>query len=394
MQVISSDKYTYGVGLAQRKENMSIEAMSGASAVGVATTINTGPIAPSFGGEFSGGIKGPTSFGVAPDLGGTHMTGFDDAAFFETFAMPSPLLNSPEGGKFIQDISPFENTKVIWQAPSGKSLEEPFTKIMSSADLKLSDRVIQEINEIPDPIYQLSDIPNTTILSEPEVKLPLIDSRIESFIQETSLEPEVEIGKAIPIQTQQEEIIADAKQAVKVEEALMAVGKTKEEAHAIALRVFEETESKRGLAPTLKKEKLDITEDKIEPSEFHFEHDTNADEARKNAATSAVENAVKEVADGEKKNLTGHDVAEHMPHPQPKVNSEIAKREDGSYYSLIKQLEVAGEISSTSEAQGAIQRLIDENHAVRTAKVLTSQKATEQEVNKVLSGKGIVIFQK
>lgn len=377
---------------------MSIEAMSGGSAVGIATTINTGPAISSL------------SLGTAPDIGGTDMPGFDSNALFETFEMPTPSLEFPEVGKRI-NISPFKDTRVLWQAQTDlitkpaylqtdKALQTSIN-VMPTDDIKISDRVIQQINEIPDPIFQLLDIPDATILSEPEIKLspvqeesaPNLNSEIENFVQEIFLDPETQIGKAIPIQEQQTEVIADAQQAVKVEEALMSVGRTKEEAHEVALRIFKETESKKGLMPELKAEKLDIRDNKTKTPELYFEHDTKADEARKKAATSAIETVSKEIADGEKKAATGHDIVKHMPNPEPQeVKSEIAKDRDGSYENLIAELEAIREISSTAEAADVIDGIISDNHAVRATNVLKTQKATEGEIIKVLKTGG-VIFQ-
>lgn len=481
---------------------MSVEAPTMSVGPTIATAINTGPVTPSFGGEFSAGIRGPQSFGATQDVGGTHLPGFNNAALFETFEM-APPLESSVGGKAMHDVSPFQNTQVLWSAPSGPKVESSILE-NSVSDLKsetiplilsrdtmsspvnppisqeivsqilneekqqiiepptdntpiaqadivtenilqinenkvevqtIKPRIIEQLNDVVSEIQENivvepESIVNPHILSK-DVSIPQHDetvqqdkelsaetvrepeSAVEEFIATVSTtEPEAKTDEVtMPTEITQQEIVADAKQAIKVEEALVATGATKEEAHEEALKAFQKTEEKKGLVSTSVKEKpqqtnnqklpledakeLNAQKNKIKPKESYFEHDTKADEARKKIAASAVERVAKEIADGKKEGdtVTGYDIVEHMPKPQPDVvKSEIAKDKDGSYESFVGQLGATGVVSSTEEAEKIVEQLIKENHAVRVTNILKASKATEGEIKKVL--RSAVIFDK
>jgi len=87
-----------------------------------------------------------------------------------------------------------------------------------------------------------------------------------------------------------------------------------------------------------------------------------ADETRKSEANKAIDSIVQKVSVGKLEKVTGQDIAENMPNPQPKeVKSEIAKDKDkdGSYENLLKQLETAGEIYSPAQAKDIFENLVN-----------------------------------
>lgn len=409
---------------------MSVEAMSGGSAVGAATAISTGPAISSFGGEFS--------VGATPSVGGAHISGFDNVAFSETFQMAAPLASSFAADKVSPNVSPFENTQVMWQTPVPETAAIDFdAELTQIHEINLApeinfDSVLSQIqetkatptSEISIPEIQLNSqdeaistldlqannlgeeiINNDSVVNNIPLESPVIaiepasdiKMKANSFIQEmpdvelTSPEiaQDLKLGADQQIATTtvtQQEVIADAIQAVKVEKALIAIGNSQKDAHKIALKTFTQTQER-------KERKTQSRTPPIEKRKAVFEHDTKADEARRNAATIAIEDIGKEVSDGENKIVTGHDLAERMPNPQPQdIKSEIVKKQDdGSYESLIKQLETTGEIYSAEEAEKIVEKSIFENHAVKSTDSQTSHAATTAEVQKVL--KGGIIFE-
>ena len=192
------------------------------------------------------------------------------------------------------------------------------------------------------------------------------------------------------------------KVAAQIQEILVEMGTSPQEAQQTVARVLMETEKKKGLTLALRKdvleqtEKLDVVSERHETKpESYFEHDKKADEARKKAALNAIETVVQEVGNGQKQKVTGKDLSEKMPSFKPEVMSEIAKNKDGSYESLISQLQSIGVVRSEEEAKIIIEDLIMKNHGVRKG---SRDEATEQEVEKVLNGKAlgekeIVIYQ-
>lgn len=357
---------------------MSVETMSTGSAIAAATEVSTSSAISSFGGEFSGGIN--------PNLGGSQISGFDNAAFSETFQMAAPLESFFATDKISPNVSPFENTQVIWQAPT--------TPTVAAIDFDAELSQIQEANLTPITNNSATEI---QLDLQPEViSIPLIehsfdiDTKANSFIQEMSntelTAPEIareiqpETGPQVsPINIVQQEITADEKQAIKVEEALILIGNKPKVAHEIALRTLTQTLGRKEIhtqPPPTDAGKRNLV----------FEHDAKADEARKKAAAIAIEEISRGIDVPENKVVTGHDLAERMPNPQPQdIKSEIVKKhDDGSYESLIKQLENTGEIYSAEEAEKIVEKLIVENHAVRSTDAQTSHAATTAEVEKVL----------
>jgi len=356
---------------------MSVEAMSAPPAIGIGTVI--GPSVSL--GEMSAGI-GSQAFGhdLGSSLGGINLPGLNS----NIFSMPeldTPTVESFD--KLVPGNLAFTHTEIVWQAQPTPN------KSVQTDNLKLSDRVIQEINEVSDivsyPEVELSQIIESSVNNLPvEAVTPFIlDSRIENLIQQAFSEPEIKIGLAIPAQTEQQEIIADAKQTLRAEDALIKTDVEPNIAHQTMLRIFKQTQEAR-----IKPQVLPEDKDPNKPPEMakiYFEHDEKTDEARKKTAMSAVESVSKDIVDEKKEIATGHDIAELMPNPEPKdLKSEIAKDRDGSYEGLIAELDVVGEISSAEEAAGILDGIINDNHAVRVTNVLKAQKATEGEVQKVL----------
>ncbi len=382
---------------------MSVEAMSAGSAVGITTSIAN---APSLGGEMSmsgsalssSGPEIASSFapisnmGSSINVGGTNEPNLN-ADIFSLSQLSTPTIESFD--KVVPGNLAFTHTEIVWQAqptpitqPSSLQADEVFeenaTKIIRTDDIKLSDRVIQEINEIPD------------LISEPEVELSPVqaetpsklDVEIQSFIQEAFLEPKIEIGKAMPIQTQQQEIIADAKQALRVKDALITTDVEPNITPQTVLRIFTQTQEMKTKSETLPKEK--DSNQPFQMAEIYFEHDVRTDTLRQKTAEEAVLKVAEQLKKGEKQNFTGNDIAEKMPgNPQPEdVKSEILKEfrtdNDGSYESAVKEIRQIGMIHSSDDARLTIKTILNNNHAVRIVPREPSHEATADEVRKVL----------
>lgn len=406
---------------------MSVEAptMSGGPAISPAIGTNG---SPSFGGEVLGhgiGAMGIDSVpGATIDSEGINNPGLNNNALFSQTTELVPSMESFD--KVVPGNLAFTHTKVLWQAPSPLNIPEVEIKqevnfpINNPTQINLDNDVFPEIPQginyptsepeiILSPIDRdiVADIsPIQTIeeeIGEIAQAEPVSDlePQVSNFIQEATDNKLISDTLTIP-EIEQREIVADAKQAIKVEEALIAVGSEEEEAHKTALKVFAETEIKKGLTSTsienkaeqaidqklaLKdEEKVDIKENKAKPPEFYFVHDTKADEARIKTAARAVAELTQEIADGKREILTGYDIVEHMPDPQPQdMKSEIAKNRDGSLKSFDEQLKATGKLSSASEAVQVINKIKEENHAVKIANIPSAQEATEKEVKKVSS---------
>jgi len=478
---------------------MSVEAMS------PGLSVSTAPAASAAAAGAVSGEMGFNSISEFSAFGGTRVAGFDQAAFSETFQMPSPTLDSfaggkfnpdasafentqaiwqaplsreiPEGGKAISDVSPFENTQILWQAPEVnietqpqdipeisdyqifKTVVEPeVTLPQAKAETVLETQKIMDISpaeEIaiePDAMTKEFSMPDEMVrqtavtkvreaikyeetiiaVKEPEniieklavetdektadldpIKNKVIDATLgsEVDIHETTTEviadskQEVLVGSTIitepnieinPAATSDEMIgenaITKVREAIKYEEVKMGTKEPENEMEKLAVETEKKPTTKTEIITEQtdekdKEEKEKPPKPNPKPPKLYFEHDTNADETRKTVGLGAIGKVSEKIADEEIVDVTGQDIAEQMPNPQPKeVKSEIAKDKDGSYESLVRQLETAGTIYSASEAKGLIEKLVNENHAVKQANSPSSQQATENEVKKVLGG--------
>jgi hypothetical protein len=378
---------------------MSAETMSPGPSVATAPAVNATSVS-SFSGEMSVG---------SPSLGGTHMPGFDSLAFQDTFEMPSPSLDSFAGGKSIPDVSAFENMRMLWQAPLSPEIPEGGKAVAGVSAFENTQTLWQtpEINndtQTPDiPESQDNQIFKNVVVSE--VSLPQTQTEI---VADFKSEPVLNMQEVISINLTEEEaitkpkiiteefampdemvrqnVITRVREAIKYEEVMMRTREPEKEINKLAVK----TEEKTAMKTEQTVEKEEVKEEKDNninhrQTKLYFEHDTNADETRKTVGLNAIEKVNEKIADEKIVEARGQDIAEQMPNPQPKeVKSEIAKDKDGSYESLIRQLETAGTIYSTSEAKSLIEKSVNENHAVKISSVLSSQEATENEVKKVL----------
>ncbi len=279
---------------------------------------------------------GPEISSVSINTGGTNQPGLNNDIFSmpTLSAVPVEALSSDRA---VPENLAFTHADVVWQAP------------------------------------QVSDNPIAEIVSKPEIFSiqrveKIIDVKANNFIQEIT---------EMPVAIMQQEVIADARQAVKVEEALVATGVRKEEAHVTALRVFAKTQDKEKYDQFIQ----------IKPQEPVFEHDDKADAEREKVTAASFEKAAKKALSEGKEEITGYDLANEMPdNPQPiQIKSEIVKKgQDGSYEYFIKEIKGISNIKSGEEVKQVAQKAIANNHAIKLTDSSTSQRATEQEVAKVL----------
>jgi hypothetical protein len=359
---------------------MSVEAMSPGASVATAQAVSAPGVIGAASGEMS--FNSISEFSA---FGGTRMAGFDQSEFSETFQIPSPTLDSFEGGKYIPNISAFENTQVLWEVPeTNKDTQTP--DIPESQDNQIFETVVRSEVSLsqtqPEIMAGFKSEPGSNmeqVAESPTAEEIITDSKVETN-DLTRMSDEMIQQKAI----------ARVREAIKIEEtSLMKTKEPEREMEKPAVKTEEITAIKTQR--TAEKEEVKEEKDnKInnQPAKLYFEHDTKADETRKTAGLNAIEKVSKEISDEKIVEATGRDIVEQMPNPQPKeVKSEIAKGKDGSYESLIKQLETAGTIYSASEAKGLVEKSVIENHAIRMNNALSSQEATEDEVRKVLNGK-------
>ncbi|MDO8658115.1 MAG: hypothetical protein Q7K55_05215, partial [Candidatus Levybacteria bacterium] len=286
--------------------------------------------------------------------------------------IPEPELTLPAiGNDIVTDISPMQ--------PIASQLEPEVSSIQQTEEI-INDSIAQ-----PDPISDL-DLQVNSFIQE------ISDNKLSSNVIAT--EPDVNADvSTMPIVITQQEVVANAKQAVKVEAALMAIGNTKEEAHQTALKVFTETKQKKDLTMSLQQEqdqkvpKMQRTNAPTQIKENFFAHDNAADAEREKITTVAVEHAVEIAISNGKQEISGYDLAREMPaDPQPTpIKSEIVKDgNDGSYEQFIEEIRSIGTIESDDHAKQIIQRAVSNNHAVLKTNQRTSTQASEQEVRKVL----------
>jgi len=395
----------------------------GIESVGVSVTtapaMSVSRIGASFTGESFGRFSG-FSASKPPSLGGTRIPGFDKSAFLDTFPLPTPSSFS-DGGNF-SDISPFKNTLTLWQAPStlsnpsegGKAIPgvSPFenTKVLWQAPDQIKDIPLPGISKpsiylgpnltnyrAPDSVFK----PQTRIDLKPEslglerkTKTATPEINVGKLaVNEILAQPKREINNRVhSVQEMDQKALIRVREAIRAEEGLMADSQTEKEMDKNEMKLgkkrLAKTEQVGAKSQPKIKEKKQPEKPKP-PEESYFEHDMKADETRKSEANKAIDSIVQKVSVGKLEKVTGQDIAENMPNPQPKeVKSEIAKDKDkdGSYENLLKQLETAGEIYSPAQAKDIFENLVNKNHAVRKTNNLKTQKATEEEVKKVLNG--------
>lgn len=366
---------------------MSVEAPAMSS--GPTMNLPMGSIsAPSLGVEFSmpaiGGSLasfGPEISPVSINVGDTNQPSLNS----DIFSMPeltTPIvdlggiyqpesLEVLEGGKAIRNISPIDFDAVLIQIQESNltpKIELPIPEIQpAQAEVMISSQNIQ-----PEPPTNLGIQTNELV--------------------EESLGGELTANKLIAEQGLNvgQEIIADAQQAARVEDALMAIGTPKAEAHATALMAFVQTQRKNQ---RIGEQQFGFKDEPKKLPMPRFIHDEKADLAREKAVGMIFEQVTERAIRDGKEEIAGYDLVKEMPdNPQPtQVKSEIVKEgQDGSFESLIKEIKGIAKIKLGENIKNIILKLINNNHAVKLTDTLSAHEATREEVAKVV--KSGVIF--
>jgi|WetSurMetagenome_2_1015567.scaffolds.fasta_scaffold06538_5 hypothetical protein len=405
---------------------MSVETMSSGPAISAATSAAVGPA---------------ISSGLSQDIGGTHVSGFDNAAFVQTFEMPAPPSSSFGSDRVNPGFSPFEDTQPLWQVPTENKTEiinnlvekqapDIHNTFEGTVELKSPivgnfDRTV--LNELLADTVSIWQAPKEIGITSPaeisiekpldniEIKMPADQAKnLEVIIDETipdineakielaedilnaylakelpAASPETEMREFVkPESVEMQGLKADALQAVKVKEVLVSMGETDEEAEKYAVEAFAKAQEQKETVKVLKEENNNQSP---LPEKPKYEHDGKADNKRKEYIQKAVEAVAKNVDEGQEDKITGEAVVREMPAGQPEeIVSEILPKNsiDESYVQLMVMLREINKFTAETVADEA-ENLINANHAVKTG---ATQQATESEVQKVLKGKETVIF--
>lgn len=357
----------------------------------------------------------------------------------------------------------FTHTEVLWQAPQYPNseplstqvilndiLESPQAEVMQEitfSPMTTPDRTninndyvvdvskTQAIEETTQSDEQLVNVlsnitedivlhPNSTSDLEIPVNNPMpaislnLDSQTTTELENKLTSDEI----TIPSRRALQEVEADAEQAERVKNALIATGMPQEEAEESTIVVLREALDKKGITKDLTEVNEELLVENViktvgkgkgdngvdveteedsnskltQLAETYFEHDTKTDTLRQKIAEEAIVESVGQLT-GERQNISGSNIAEKMPvSPQPEeVKSSILKDvngdNDGSYENAIKEIKSIGTIYSAEHASSVISGILNNNHAVRAVTIKPSREASKEEVQKVL--KTGVIFE-
>lgn len=465
--------------------------------VPISTGVAIGSPAPSFG----GGMEG--SFGqINAPMSNINIGGLNSPELNSNiFSMPE--LNAPSVESFNFDRAvpgnlAFTHTDILWQAPQvpntealasqippSEILDTPQAEIMreemffpsgnpdeidnfkdnkinTSHDQSFED-VTQADEQLPDPfsdtIAEIASFPEPAVELEVPAIHPatersiILDSKVISELQEIIdpdeiSEPEVKDDSVKTLSLVFQEIEADAEQAEKVMNALIAIGIQEETARESAMTTLnlvleekgisedliginealvklqrqndtdskvesdtqpavafqekdesqteelsmltqpKEKEEKKAPAQILQKEE-DAKEEELptfgHPKEIFFAHDTKADAEREKIVASAVSQAIDKAVNNGSGKITGYDLASEMPeNPPASAKSEIVKKGNDGSYDGFTDEIKSVGQINPNQVPQLTQKATESNHAVLATERPTSIRATQKEVQKVL----------